>query len=259
MKGGTIMRRAPISPTNQGQAIRGQHPTFLIVDESPLIADELFVLNPRHFIAICDMIIERKYDFNIWAYSRIDTCKPQCLEKLKKAGVNWLGLGIENPNDVLRKEVHKDSYQEVKINDIIQIIKNAGIYPAANYIFGLPNETQESLNFTLNFALETNTEMVNFYCAMAYPGSPLHLAAKKDNLPLPSTYSGYSQHSYNTQNLPSVFLSSKEILAFRDKAWEKYHTNFNYLNLIENEFGQGAKENILAMTKIQLKRQALGH
>ena len=223
------------------------------------IADELFVLNPRHFITICDMIIERKYDFNIWAYSRIDTCKPQYLEKLKKAGVNWLGLGIENPNDVLRKEVHKDSYQEVKINDIIQIIKNAGIYPAANYIFGLPNETQESLNFTLNFALETNTEMVNFYCAMAYPGSPLHLAAKKDNLPLPSTYSGYSQHSYNTQNLPSVFLSSEEILAFRDKAWVKYHTNSNYLNLIENEFGQGAKENILAMTKIQLKRQALGH
>ena len=45
MKGGTIMRRAPISPTNQGQAIRGQHPTFLIVDESPLISDELFVDN----------------------------------------------------------------------------------------------------------------------------------------------------------------------------------------------------------------------
>ena len=45
MKGGTILRRAPISPTNQGQAIRGQHPTFLIVDESPLISDELFIDN----------------------------------------------------------------------------------------------------------------------------------------------------------------------------------------------------------------------
>ena len=45
MKGGTILRRAPISPTNQGQAIRGQHPTLLVVDESPLIADELFVDN----------------------------------------------------------------------------------------------------------------------------------------------------------------------------------------------------------------------
>jgi len=45
MKGGTLMRRAPLAPTNQGQAIRGQHPTFCIVDESPLIDDSLFVDN----------------------------------------------------------------------------------------------------------------------------------------------------------------------------------------------------------------------
>ena len=45
MKGGTILRRAPVAPSNQGQSIRGQHPTLLIVDESPLIADELFIDN----------------------------------------------------------------------------------------------------------------------------------------------------------------------------------------------------------------------
>jgi hypothetical protein len=45
MKGGTILRRAPVAPSNQGQSIRGQHPTFLIVDESPLISDELFIDN----------------------------------------------------------------------------------------------------------------------------------------------------------------------------------------------------------------------
>jgi len=45
MKGGTMMRRAPLAPSNQGQAIRGQHPTFCIVDESPFIDDKLFVDN----------------------------------------------------------------------------------------------------------------------------------------------------------------------------------------------------------------------
>ena len=39
------------------------------------------------------MIIERQYDFNIWAYSRIDTCKPQYLEKLKKAGCKLARFG----------------------------------------------------------------------------------------------------------------------------------------------------------------------
>ena len=45
MKGGTMMRRAPLAPSNQGQSIRGQHPTFCIVDESPLIDDKLFIDN----------------------------------------------------------------------------------------------------------------------------------------------------------------------------------------------------------------------
>ena len=222
------------------------------------IADELFVLNPNHFMKICDMIIERKYDFNIWAYSRIDTCKPEYLDKLKKAGVNWLGLGIENPSSIIRKEVHKDAFKNVKIIDIINSIRNAGINVAANYIFGLPEETKESLEFTYNFAEEANTEMVNFYSAMAYPGSPLYLESKKKNIMLPETYSGYSQHSYDTQNLPSANLPASEILAFRDKAWNKYHTNSKYLKLLESKFGMNAINNLKATTKIKLKRKLLG-
>ena len=222
------------------------------------IADELFVLNPNHFMKICDLIIERNYNFNIWAYSRIDTCKPQYLEKLKKAGVNWLGLGIENPSSVIRKEVHKDAFKNVKIIDIINSMRDAGINVAANYIFGLPEETKESLEFTYNFAEETNTEMVNFYSAMAYPGSPLYLESKKNNVLLPKTYSGYSQHSYDTQNLPSKHLSAAEILAFRDKSWDKYHTNPKYLKLLEKKFGLNALNNLKETAKIKLKRKILG-
>ena len=221
------------------------------------IADELFVLNPNHFLKICDLIIERGYDFNIWAYSRIDTCKPQFLEKLKKAGVNWLGLGIENPSNIIRKEVHKDSFKEVKIIDIIKMIQDQGINVAANYIFGLPYENKESMEFTLNFALEANTEMANFYSAMAYPGSPLYLDAVSKNIALPQTYSGYSQHSYETLNLPSKYLTAAEILKFRDYAWMKYHTNENYLSLLKKKFGTQAFDNINNTTKIKLKRKIL--
>ena len=222
------------------------------------IADELFVLNPNHFMKICDLLIERNYGFNIWAYSRIDTCKPQYLEKLKKAGVNWLGLGIENPDTVLRKEVHKDSYKEVKIIDVINGIRDSGINVAANYIFGLPEDTEKSLKFTYDFAEETNSEMVNFYSAMAYPGSPLFLEARKNGIELPSTYSGYSQHSYDTQNLSTTKLSAGQILKFRDEAWMKYHTNEKYLNLIKEKFGQNAVDNIKSTTGIKLKRKLLG-
>ena len=222
------------------------------------IADELFVLNPRHFEAICDLIIQRGYDFNIWAYSRVDTCKPKYLAKLEKAGIKWLGLGIENPNNELRKEIHKEGFQDVKVLDLINNIRDAGINVGGNYIFGLPYDTKESMEATLQFAIENPTEMANFYSAMAYPGSPLYNQARLFGQELPSTYSGFSQHSYDTLNLGNSHVSSAEILAFRDKAWDTYHSSEKYLNLLENKFGQKARDELDSTKTIKLKRKLLG-
>lgn len=222
------------------------------------IADELFVLNPRHFEAICDLIIQRGYDFNIWAYSRVDTCKPKYLAKLEKAGVKWLGLGIENPNNELRKEIHKEGFQDVKVLDLINNIRDAGINVGGNYIFGLPYDTKESMEATLQFAIENPTEMANFYSAMAYPGSPLYNQARIFGQELPNTYSGFSQHSYDTLNLGNNHVSSAEILAFRDKAWDTYHSSEKYLNLLENKFGQKARDELDSTKTIKLKRKLLG-
>ena len=222
------------------------------------IADELFVLNPRHFEAICDLIIQRGYDFNIWAYSRVDTCKPKYLAKLEKAGIKWLGLGIENPNNELRKEIHKEGFQDVKVLDLINNIRDAGINVGGNYIFGLPYDTKESMEATLQFAIENPTEMANFYSAMAYPGSPLYNQARLFGQELPTTYSGFSQHSYDTLNLGNSHVSSYEILAFRDKAWDTYHSSEKYLNLLENKFGQKARDELDSTKTIKLKRKLLG-
>ena len=147
------------------------------------------------------MIKEREYDFNIWAYSRVDTCKPEYLDTLYSAGIRWLALGIENPDEVLRVEAHKDGFVDVKIKDVISRIESAGISVGANYIFGLPNDTLNSMQNTLDFAIENLTDMANFYSAMAYPGSPLYLQGKQGGIDLPNTYSGYSQHSYDTLSL----------------------------------------------------------
>jgi hypothetical protein len=97
--------------------------------------------------------------------------------------------------------------------------------------------------------------MANFYSAMAYPGSQLHIEAVKEKIKLPQTYSGYSQHSFDTQNLPSNNLEAWEILKFRDYAWDKFHTNPSYLNLIENKFGINSRKNLEDTTKIKLRRK----
>lgn len=222
------------------------------------IADELFVLNPNHFLKICELIIERGYDFNIWAYSRVDTCKPQYLETLRKAGVKWLGLGIENPNSTLRQEIHKDGYKDIKIVDLISSIRNAGINVGGNYIFGLPQDTMESMKETLQFAMENMTEMTNMYSAMAYPGSPLYAQAVNSGMQLPSSYAGYSQHSYETQNMSNANLTAAQILEFRDYAWNTYHQNPAYLKFLGDKFGPESRADLENTLKVKLKRKLLG-
>lgn len=206
---------------------------------------------------ICELIKEREYDFNIWAYSRVDTCKPEYLDALYASGIRWLGLGIENPNEVLRKEAHKDGFVDVRIKDVINRIESAGISVGANYIFGLPNDTPLSMQDTLDFAMENLTDMVNFYSAMAYPGSPLYLEAKKSGIDLPTSYSGYSQHSYDSLNTSNENLTAARILKFRDMAWNKYHTNPDYLNQLENKFGPAARKELEKTTTVTLKRKIL--
>jgi len=222
------------------------------------IADELFVLNPNHFERICKLIRERGYDFNIWAYSRVDSCKPKHLDSLRGAGVRWLGLGIENPNETLRREIHKDGYHDVRIVDLIRMIRDAGICVGGNYIFGLPDDTEASMRETLDFALANKTEMVNFYCAMAYPGSPLHLQARKQGMALAPTYSGYSQHSYDMLCMSNAHLSAEQVVRFRDHAWTAYNSDESYLSLLETKFGKPARQNLEDTLKVRLKRKLLG-
>jgi radical SAM superfamily enzyme YgiQ (UPF0313 family) len=221
------------------------------------IADELFVLNASHFMRLCELIIERGYDFNIWCYSRVDTVKEKFLETLKKAGVKWLALGIESANTKVRRDVTKGHFEDVDIRDIVKKIRAHGINVIANYIFGLPEDNMESMQMTLDLALELNTEEGNFYSAMAYPGSPLYGQAKKAGWKLPDQYAGFSQHSYYTRPLPTKYLTAEQVLAFRDEAWMTYHTNPAFLKLIKEKFGQIAVEETLKSTKIKLKRKIL--
>ena len=167
------------------------------------LADEMFVLYKNHFMKLCDLLIERNYDFNIWAYARIDTVKEEYLETLKNAGVNWLALGIESGNTVVRKDVVKGKFTEVNIRDLVEKIQDHGINVIGNYIFGLPEDTVETMQDTLDLSLDLNCEFANYYSAMAYPGSKLYLDAIKEGWELPAEYVGFSQHSYETQPLPT--------------------------------------------------------
>jgi radical SAM superfamily enzyme YgiQ (UPF0313 family) len=223
------------------------------------ISDEMFFLNRKYYTPILENCISEDFGFNMWTYSRIDSVRPAALELFKSAGVNWLALGIEAGNQEVRQEVSKGTFREINIRDVCQTISDSDINIISNYIFGFPDDTFETMQQTLDLALELNTEMANLYPCQALPGSPLYNTAKAEGWPLPSSYEGFAFLSYECEPLQTKQLSAAEVLKFRDEAWSTYFSNPHYLKMIEEKFGTSQKENIEDMAKIQLKRKILGH
>jgi radical SAM superfamily enzyme YgiQ (UPF0313 family) len=222
------------------------------------ISDEMFFLNKKYYLPILQNCIDKEFGFNMWAYSRIDTVRKDALELFKRAGVNWLALGIEAGNQLVRQEVSKGSFKEVNIREVCKTISDAGINIISNYIFGFPEDTLETMQETLDLALELNTEMANMYPCQALPGSPMHNKAVKNGWALPDSYEGYAFLSYESQPLPTNHISAAEVLKFRDDAWQTYFTSPAYLDLVEKRFGQTERKNVEDMASIRLKRKILG-
>lgn len=227
------------------------------------IADEMFVFKPAHFMELCKLIKDRGHKFNFWAYARIDTTKDQYLTALKEAGVNWLGLGIESGDVNVRYEITKGKFQDVNIKQVVQKIHDADICTGGNYIFGLPTDTMETMQRTLDLAMELKTHYANMYCAMAYPGSQLHRDFSKNapevlpEYPGNPGWIGYSQFAYETFNLPTNSLTNKEVLKFRDEAFVKYFTNQEFLDGMVAKFGGQFKTEVDKMLSIPIKRKLL--
>ncbi|MBM4348284.1 MAG: radical SAM protein [Deltaproteobacteria bacterium] len=219
--------------------------------------DEMFVLKEEHVLKICDLLIERGYPLNIWAYARINTVNERLLKKLKEAGFTWLAYGIESGNDRVLKSVTKGITVE-KIKEVIKMTKSIGINVIGNFILGLPEDDFASMQDTLNLAMELNCEFINLYCATAYPGSPLYDQAIKEGWRLPETWAGYSPYSYEHLPLPTKHLKSADVLRFRDEAYVKYYSNERYQSMIREKFGKEVLDGIVRGLTKKLKRKHLG-
>ena len=220
------------------------------------IIDEMFVLNDRHVLAICDGLIAAGLGphLNIWAYARVDTIKSHLLDHLRRAGIRWLALGIESGSSYVRDGAGKALRTE-NIIDIVREIQAADINVIGNYIFGLPDDDLKTMGETLDLALELNCEFANFYSAMAYPGSPLYNQALEKGWTLPEHWSGYSQHSYDCLPLPTEKVSAAEVLRFRDDSFHTYFSSPRYLEMVSRRFGADTRRHVEEMAQRRLRRR----
>ncbi len=257
----------PIGNAQNYSKMRFWSPSFIIKEFDKLvkmgvskirISDEMFLLNKKYYKELCNLLIDRGYGnkLSMWAYSRIDTIRDATqLKLLKDSGIKWLGIGIESGDKNVRMEVTKGKFENVNIRDVIKLAHDNGIEVIANYLFGLPGDNMKTMQKTLDLSLELCTVAWNGYAVMALPGSSLYKEAVDNNIKLPTSYEGFSFHSYDTIPLPTKYLKPSEVLKFRDEAFHKYHAYKPFLERVGKRYGSIAVENITTQNKIKLKRK----
>jgi len=183
--------------------------------------DELFTLNTEHVTELCNLLVERNYNLNIWAYARTGRVSRPLLELMRKAGIKWLAYGFESSCDKALGEVHKRATIQETL-DAVKMTHLAGINIIGNFLFGLDYDEE-----TLDFAKSLELEYVNFYDVKPYPGSDIYNGN--------TDWKFYSQYSNSH--------------SFRDEAFVSFFTDERYLRRIERRFGAQAVEQIEAMLK----------
>ena len=218
------------------------------------VIDELFVLKRGRVERICDMLIERGHDLNFWVYARVDTVEPGLLAKMKRAGFHWLAYGFESASQRVRDGVGKRS-SDGRTNEAIAWTRQAGIHIIANFIFGLPDDDLDTMAETLAMAKDHNFEFVNFYCAMAYPGSRLYEQASARGWALPESWHQYAQFGTESLPLPTKHLSAADVLRFRDRAFVDYFSDPRYQRMIRETFGEEALAHVRRMLEHTMVRK----
>jgi radical SAM superfamily enzyme YgiQ (UPF0313 family) len=221
------------------------------------ILDECFALRESHVVGLCDLIRERGYDLNLWAYSRVDTVNPPMLSAMRAAGMRWLAYGIESGSREALDGVQKGRYGEADIREAVGATQEAGIYVVGNYMFGLPGDDEGSMRATLDMSKELLCEYANFSVTMAYPGSALYGEALAAGTRLPERWTGYSQLSEDTLPLPTQQLTAEDVLRFRDAAFTAYHTDPAYLRMMQRRFGAEVVGHVKRMAAHPLTRTIL--
>ncbi|MCX6750737.1 MAG: radical SAM protein, partial [Candidatus Pacearchaeota archaeon] len=216
------------------------------------IIDDTFTLNPERVEKICDQIIERNYNLNMWCFARTDRVDPKMLKKMKRAGINWVFMGIESGTDETLKGVSKNQ-NILQIKNAVSKIKDAGIYLGGNFVFGLPGDNHKTMQQTLDLSLEITPEWANFFIPMAYPGTKLYEEARGKGI-LPKYWEQYGFFAPNAVALPTKELSSKEIITFRDHAFNVFFGSSSYQAKVRQTFGEEIEKDVQEMLKKELER-----
>jgi anaerobic magnesium-protoporphyrin IX monomethyl ester cyclase len=167
--GKTFRRRNPIKVVDEYEYMVDRYGVKQIG-----FVDPIFPLVKKDLAPLCEEIQKRGLDKRcVWlSETRADRLDPETCRLMYEGGCRRVLMGIESGSDLLLGNVNKTlTTDSVRIG--VANARNAGIQTVGLFMLGLPGETPEESQRTIDFAVELDLDFAKFAITVPFPGSKL--------------------------------------------------------------------------------------
>jgi len=175
----------------------------------------------------------KELDFKWIANVRINTFDDELIKNFKDSGCVYIFFGVESPDDEVLKYIQKGQNRKM-IDKGIEVASKGDIPTLYSLLIGLPGETEEQMNRTLDFADEIRRRHpgaeVPIQPYVPLPGTKLYEDALKHGFQPPTHLEGWKNFTNdevrnpwikNPELLHAIYINS--FLAFR---YDRFLKNF---------------------------------
>lgn len=172
--------------------------------------DDTFTIDQRRVIQICDEILRRKLKIVWTCRVHVKNISRKLLKIMKRAGCWQIGFGIETGDSTMLKNINKNMTLK-ESRSAVTWAKEFGMNVKVSFMFGLPGETKETIQRTIDFAKTLKADIVNFHIFIPFPGTELFKRMCQAGTLLHRNYQYYCQLNLpKYMHLPYIPLGVKE-------------------------------------------------
>jgi radical SAM superfamily enzyme YgiQ (UPF0313 family) len=185
-----------------------------------LFRDPLFTLDRERAALLADRIRDARLGIEWVCETHLDYLTEDLLDRMHAAGLRSIKVGIESASGPALAGVKRHQPREDRIRRILSHCDRRGIGVVAFYILGLPADTEESIEATIDYAIDLNTLGAQFTVATPYPGTGFFDDAQRQGRLLTDDWERYDIY---TPVMRHDRLSPDEISKLKALAYQRYY------------------------------------
>ncbi|MCB0170579.1 MAG: radical SAM protein [Anaerolineae bacterium] len=139
------------------------------------ITDDIWNLDRQRAKDLCRAIIKANLQVP-WVTvhgMKVNNTDQELFHLMKQAGCKRVGFGIENGDDWMLRNVIKKGQTIDMVRQAVKHAKTAKLETMGFFIFGMPGETEESMEKTIRLAVELDPDLAHFMMAAPFPGTEM--------------------------------------------------------------------------------------